>query len=274
MGAFAGLSIVEIIVVLAITILPSILMFGLIMYSDRKSREPVTMILIAVLSGVFTICISLLIDKYILKSNFFTNLFNTYKSLNLTRIAILALVEEFAKLTALYVFISHNKAYDDIYDGFVYSSIIALSFALIETFLYVIKEDTYTMMSSLALLRNFTTIPLHITCGIVMGYYVSISKFSRHKEKKYTLLLKGLLIPMIVHTTYNIFFSVISETDSAMMYNLIIISLFVLSIYLIGILYIVKINDLNKIFINNRIYPKKFRFLMNKREYILKGLNK
>ena len=55
--------------------------------------------------------------------------------------------------------------------------IIALSFALIETFLYVIREDSYQLMSSLALLRNFTTIPLHITCGIVMGYYVSISKF-------------------------------------------------------------------------------------------------
>ncbi|MBR3490604.1 MAG: PrsW family intramembrane metalloprotease [Bacilli bacterium] len=274
MGAFAGLSIVEIIVVLAITILPSILMFGLIMYSDRKSREPVTMILIAVLSGVFTICISLLIDKYILKSNFFTNLFNTYKSLNLTRIAILALVEEFAKLTALYVFISHNKAYDDIYDGFVYSAVIALSFALIETFLYVIREDSYTNMSSLALLRNFTTIPLHITCGIVMGYYVSISKFSRLKEKKFVLLLKGLLIPMLIHTTYNLFFSIITDTTSTMMYNLLLISLFVISIYLIGILYIVKITDLNKIFINNRIYPKRFRFLMNKREYILKGLNK
>ncbi len=274
MNMFVGLTIAQVITVIAITVLPSIFLFSLIMYSDRKSKEPKTMILLALLSGLFTICISLLIDKYILRSNFFNELFSTYNVLNLTRISILALVEEFAKLTALYVFISHNKAYDDIYDGFVYSSIIALSFALIETFLYVIKEDTYTMMSSLALLRNFTTIPLHITCGIVMGYYVSISKFSRNKEKKYTLLLKGLLIPMIVHTTYNIFFSVISETNSAMMYNLIIISLFVLSIYLIGILYIVKINDLNKIFINNRIYPKKFRFLMNKREYILKGLNK
>ena len=274
MNMFVGLTIAQVITVIAITVLPSIFLFSLIMYSDRKSKEPKTMISLALLSGLFTICISLLIDKYILRSNFFNELFSTYNVLNLTRISILALVEEFAKLTALYVFISHNKAYDDIYDGFVYSSIIALSFALIETFLYVIKEDTYTMMYSLALLRNFTTISLHITCGIVMGYYVSISKFSRHKEKKYTLLLKGLLIPMIVHTTYNIFFSVISETDSAMMYNLIIISLFVLSIYLIGILYIVKINDLNKIFINNRIYPKKFRFLMNKREYILKGLNK
>ena len=274
MNMFVGLTIAQVITVIAITVLPSIFLFSLIMYSDRKSKEPKTMILLALLSGLFTICISLLIDKYILRSNFFNELFSTYNALNLTRISILALVEEFAKLTALYVFISHNKAYDDIYDGFVYSSIIALSFALIETFLYVIKEDTYTMMSSLALLRNFTTIPLHITCGIVMGYYVSISKFSRHREKKYTLLLKGLLIPMIIHTTYNIFFSVISETDGAMMYNLIIISLFVLSIYLIGILYIVKINDLNKIFINNRIYPKKFRFLMNKREYILKGLNK
>ncbi len=274
MGTFSGLSIVELITVLAITILPSILMFILIMYSDRKSKEPVPMILIAVLSGVFTICISLLIDKYILRSNFFSDLFNTYKTLNLTRIAILALVEEFAKLTALYVFISHNKAYDDIYDGFVYSAVIALSFALIETFLYVIREDSYTSMSSLALLRNFTTIPLHIACGIVMGYYVSISKFSRLKEKKFVLLLKGLLIPMLIHTTYNLFFSIITDAKSTMMYNLLLISLFVLSIYLIGVLYIVKINDLNKIFINNRIYPKRFRFLMNKREYILKGLNK
>ena len=274
MGIFSGLTIAQMIIVIALTILPSILMFSLIMYSDRKSKEPFTMILVAVLSGIFTICISLLIDKYILRSNFFNNLFSTYNVLNLTRISILALVEEFAKLTALYIFISHNKSYDDIYDGFVYSSVIALSFALIETFLYVIKEDSYTVMSSLALLRNFTTIPLHITCGIVMGYHMSISKFSRTKEKKYTLLLKGLLIPMLIHTTYNIFFSIISDTNGTSMYNLLLISLFVLSIYLIGILYIVKTNDLNKIFINNRIYPKRFRFLMNKREYTLKGLNK
>ena len=274
MGLFSGLTIAEVVIVLAITILPSVFLFSLIMYSDRKSKEPVSMILLAVLSGIFTVCVSLLIDKYILRSNFFNNLFSTYNVLNLTRISILALVEEFAKLLALYVFLSHNKSYDDIYDGFVYSSVIALSFALIETFLYVIKEESYEVMSSLALLRNFTAIPLHITCGIVMGYYVSISKFSRSREKGYRMLFKGLLIPAIIHTTYNIFFSIESEISGAMMYNLIVISLFVLSIYLIGILYIVKINDLNKIFINNRIYPKKFRFLMNKREYILKGLNK
>ncbi len=274
MNMFVGLTIAQIITVITITILPSILMFSLIMYSDRKSKEPIPMILLAVLSGIFTICISILIDKYILRSNFFNGLFSTYNILNITRTSILALVEEFAKLTALYVFISHNKNYDDIYDGFVYSSIIALSFALIETFMYVIKEDTYQIMSSLALLRNFTTIPLHITCGIVMGYYVSISKFSRSKEKGTWLLIKGLFIPMIIHTTYNIFFSIISKSNNTTMYYLIIISLFVLCIYLIGILYIIKINDLNKIFMNNRIYPKKFRFLMNKREYILKGLNK
>ena len=274
MNVFSGLTVAQILIVLAITVFPSIVLFGLIMYSDRKSKEPISMILVAVLSGIFTICISLLIDKYILRSTFFNNLFSTYNALNFTRISILALVEEFAKLTALYVFISHNKAYDDIYDGFVYSAIIALSFALIETFLYVVREDSYQLMSSLALLRNFTTIPLHITCGIVMGYYVSMSKFSRLKNKKTILLIKGLLIPVIIHTTYNIFFSIISDTEGTSMYNLIIISLFVLSIYLIGILYIVKINDLNKIFINNRVYPKKFRFLMNKRKYILKGLNK
>ena len=64
MGLFSGLTIAEVVIVLAITILPSVFLFSLIMYSDRKSKEPVSMILLAVLSGIFTVCVSLLIDKY------------------------------------------------------------------------------------------------------------------------------------------------------------------------------------------------------------------
>ena len=178
-------------VVLLLTIVPSILLLMLILYSDRKSREPLLMILICIFSGAFTICVSLLLDKIILKAHLIGgDLFTDVNSYSVYRILMLAGVEEYAKLLILYIFLYRNKDYDDIYDGFVYSSIIALSFSLVETFMYVFTESTYQDMTSLAVLRNFTAIPLHITCGIVMGYFISsvfnISLFFLSKNSKLT----------------------------------------------------------------------------------------
>ena len=258
-------------VVLLLTVLPSILLLVLILYSDRKSREPLLMILICVFSGAFTISLSLIIDKIILKTHLIVgDLFTTANSYSAYRILMLAGVEEYAKLLILYLFLYRNKDYDDIYDGFVYSSIIALSFSLVETFMYVFSESTYTDMTSLAILRNFTSIPLHITCGIIMGYFVSLEKFSKSKRKKLINMLLAMLMPTFIHTIYNIFFSVASFSNESGPPVLIII-LFILSIYFLGIMFIMKTNSLNKIFIHNGSYPKKYSYLMKKNEFTYRG---
>ena len=257
-------------IVLLLTIVPSILLLMLILYSDRKSREPLLMILICVFSGAFTICLSLIIDKIILKSHLIVgDLFIDVNTYNVYKILLLAGVEEYAKLLILYIFLYRNRDYDDIYDGFVYSSIIALSFSLVETFMYVFSESTYTDMTSLAVLRNFTAIPLHIACGIVMGYFVSLEKFSRKKRNKFRNMICALMIPTLIHTIYNVFFTIVSFLDTTTM-SLIIIVLFVMSIYFVGIMFILKTNNLNKIFISNGFYPKKYNYLMKKNEFIYK----
>ena len=260
----------RLIVVILLTIVPSILLLTLILYSDRKSREPLSMILICILSGAFTICLSLIIDNIVIKYNFIVgDLLPSSNSYSIYKILILAGVEEYTKLLTLYLFLFKNKSYDDIYDGFVYSSIIALSFSLVETFMYVLNEETFADMTSLAVLRNFTSVPLHIVCGISMGYFISIEKFSKVKTKKVINLLLAFIIPTLIHTVYNTFFSISSLSSESLIVAFIVL-LFVLSIYFIGIMFIYKTYKLNKIFITNGTYPKKYSHLLIKSEFLYK----
>ena len=272
---FEVLDFSKLLVVLLTTILPSILMLSLILYSDRKSREPLSMILICILSGAFTICFSLIIDKLIVTLNLVNaSMFPSQNSYSVYRIMVLAGVEEYAKLLVLHLFLYKNKAYDDIYDGFVYSSIIALSFSLIETVMYVFREQTFADMTSLAILRNFTSIPLHIVCGVVMGYFISLQKFSKTKKRKFINLVGSLFVPTLVHTIYNVFFSMVLMDYTNNIGVLLIIILFVLSIYFVGVLFILKTNSLNRIFINNGYYSKHYNFLMRKNDYVYENLRR
>ena len=272
---FEVLDFSKLFVVLLTTILPSVLMLSLILYSDRKSREPIPMILICILSGAFTICFSLIIDKLILTLNLIdASMFPSQNSYSVYRIMVLAGVEEYAKLLILHLFLYKNKSYDDIYDGFVYSSIIALSFSLIETVMYVFREQTFADMTSLAILRNFTSIPLHIVCGVVMGYFISLQKFSKTKKRKFINLVGSLFVPTLVHTIYNVFFSMVLMDYTNNIGVLLIIILFVLSIYFVGVLFILKTNSLNRIFINNGYYSKHYNFLMRKNDYVYENLRR
>ena len=267
---FEVLDIPKLISVLLLTIVPSILLFSLILYSDRKSREPVYLILICVFSGIFTICLSLLVDRLLVKTHFVVgNLITNANSYSIYKIVILASVEEYAKIMALYLFLYKNKAYDDIYDGFVYSSIIALSFSLIETFIYVFNEGTYADMTSLAILRNFTSIPLHLVCGVTMGHFVSLEKFSKTKKMKIVNLILSVFVPVLIHSLYNTFFSMVSISTGSLTSTFIIL-FFILSIYFVGIYFIYKTSKLNSIFIRNGEYKKKYRYLMTKDDYLIK----
>ena len=132
-----------------------------------------------------------------------------------TKIIILLVLLAVIGIIVGSIFLYRNRAYDDIYDGFVYSSIIALSFSLIETFMYVFSESNYSDMTSLAILRNFTAIPLHVACGIVMGYFVSLEKFAKTRKAKLSNMIKALFMPTLIHTIYNVFFSVVSLSNTS-----------------------------------------------------------
>ncbi len=256
--------------IFGISLIPSIIMLGIILYSDRKSSEPVFFIILCTISGFFTITLAMFIQNYLLNA---FNLVHTEHLISLQsgiRIFILSSVEEYCKLFILYFFFSRLKSFDDIYDGFVYSSIISLSFAAIETVMYVFKEITLIDQSALALTRTFTSIPLHLVCGIVMGYYIALEKFSKNKKYKMLELIKSISLPIIIHSIYNIILTFIPVyTKNTTIIQIFIVS-YIISVYIIGLLYLKKNKSLNEKYIKNKKYPDKYKFLMHKPEFIKK----
>lgn len=262
-----NLNLFNVLFVLCLSLIPTLIMLGLILYSDRKSKEPLLMIAVCVFSGFLTISLALFIQNFLMNSIKFLDTSQIFSIHSGLKIFLLSASEEYCKLLILYVFISHTKSFDDIYDGFVYSAIIALSFAGIETVMYVFKETTFTGMSALALARSFTSIPLHLVCGIIMGYYIALEKFSKKKRYKILELLKSLAIPVIIHAGYNMlltFIPLYTRDNNIIQLSIV---LFIISIYTIGFIFVKKNLKLNESFIKNKKYPDKYNFLMNKREF-------
>lgn len=77
----------------------------------------------------------------------------------------------------------------------LYCVVCAAGFAISENiFIYLPKGDLNTMV-----IRSFTAVPSHLSCGIIMGYF--LGKFKNKKNIIYLFL--GLIVPMICHALYN-----------------------------------------------------------------------
>lgn len=243
--------------VIFISVLSSIIFISAILYSDRKSKEPSYMIALALLSGVFTIAVSLLVGKVILPHLNYLN----YESYTFVKVLIFAFVEESAKLTVLYFFIQKNSNFDDVYDGFVYSSLIALSFAAFETVMYVFIETEFSSMIHLGIIRGITSIPLHLICGIVMGYYVGTEKFTKKNSMKMFKLFNSLLLPTLIHTVYNYYLTKILAFATSDLLFIILVLAFFIPLYITGIVYVKRIKNVNDKFMSNK---SPFGLLTNK----------
>ena len=85
-------------------------------------------------------------------------------------------------------------------DGIVYAVMISLGFATIENIFYVFVYADDSL--SVAITRMFTAIPLHAVCGVILGYFVGLAKFSSNQKR---LLFKGLFLAVLIHTLYDYF---------------------------------------------------------------------
>ena len=255
----------ERLLVLLFSLVPSILLVIFVLYTDRKSKEPTKNIVICLLSGTLTVALASYLEQLVMP----------YFSSNVVLTYVWAMIEEICKLSVFFLFIFDNKHYDDIYDGIVYMALIALSFAGLENIMYAFSESTVSNGISLALMRDFTTIPLHVICGIVIGYFASLGNFSKNTNKKYINFTLAVLIPSIIHGTFNLLMTILGNISvdysnaivilftQAIPLILIMIALFIIAIYITK-----QSVDLNNIYISNGKYDDKHDYLMNHDEYM------
>lgn len=255
----------ERLLVILFSVVPTIFLVCFVLYTDKKNKEPSKNIIICLLSGILTISVA----------GYLEGLVMPYFSNNIVLTYVWAFIEELSKLAIFLLFIFDNKHYDDIYDGIVYMTLIALSFAGLENIMYAFSESTITSSISLALMRDFTTIPLHVICGILIGHYISLSTFSKDNNKKYINFFKAILISSLIHGTYNVLMGIlgninINHSNYLMVIIFEIIPLLIIMIILFYIAYKFSRENikLNKVFMKDGVYEKKYSYLMNKDEYL------
>ena len=177
-------------VISAIT--PPLLVLFFIYRNDLYEKEPHKLILKTFLLG-FLVVVPMIILELITQKTI-TNIF-------LFSMFGVALVEEGVKFLALLKFNYPQKDFNEPYDGIVYSLTITMGFALVENLMYVLGSGE--IGSSVSIARMLTAIPMHATCGIVMGYFLGLAKMKKTQKTKNFIL--AIVAPTIIHGLYNYF---------------------------------------------------------------------
>lgn len=259
----------ERLLVLIFSLVPTLLLVAFVLYTDRKSKEPVKNVVLCLLSGILTISVA----------GYFENLVMPYFSNNTILTFVWAFIEELSKIAIFFLFIFDNKHYDDIYDGIVYMMLIALSFAGLENIMYAFSESTINDSISLALMRDFTTVPLHVICGIVIGYFMSLGSFSKSKDKKIINFSLAIVVPSLIHGSFNFLMNFLGnlKIDYNSSIQVLLFEILPLLVIMISLFYLAakvskKALSLNKTFINNEQYDKKHNYLMTNEEYLYSSI--
>ena len=172
-------------------IIPPLIVVYFIYRNDLYEPEPHKLLFKTFFLG-FIITIPMIMIELITEK-VFQNIF-------LYSILGIALVEEGVKYLTLLFYNYPKRDFNEPYDGITYSVILTMGFALVENITYILPNENG---GDIAILRMLTAIPLHATCGVIMGYFLGKSKMEIEKRTKNMFL--AIVIPVIIHGLYNYF---------------------------------------------------------------------
>jgi len=179
--------------VLLASLAPVLIILFYIYFRDKYDKEPLGLLLKALLMGIVVIVPVIFIERLLM------NLMP--QSSKVAAAAYHAFVvagstEELFKFLALYLLVWNSPSFDEKFDGIVYAVFVSLGFAGVENVLYVMDGGMQT-----ALTRALTAVPAHAIFGITMGYYLGIAHM--YKELKGPYLARALLVPILLHGIYD-----------------------------------------------------------------------
>ena len=193
---------------LLITIgVPLFIVFAVI-YSDRF-REPTDLVIKTFVAGIIMCFPAAELNNLIIPSYEYA-----YRA---------GLTEKVLKFLVLYFYIMPKSAFNEPMDAIVYGVVVSLGFATFENISYVYLGGFETDSFSLAIMRAVSAIPMHATCGIIMGYFFGLYAFTN----SINFLIKSLIFPIAIHATYNF----LTLYDFFFLYFLVIVMIYARSLH-------------------------------------------
>lgn len=188
---------------LALAILPVIVLATYIYVKDRFQREPLYLLLLALLCGAFTTLPIILVEGWLSSLNPYDGAGGALY----TAFVVAGCTEEGFKLLALYMLIWRNRHFDEYFDGIVYAAFVSLGFAGVENIMYVFGSGVGT-----GIMRALLSVPAHFLFAVVMGYFFALAKFYRNRSWN---MLMAFLVPTLLHGTFDALLMV-AEVSEAM----------------------------------------------------------
>lgn len=181
---------------LGIALAPGLAIMLFIYLKDKHEREPLSLLLISFIYGVFSTALTLMISWPL-------SLFLTFKDGDLIEqfydaFFKVALVEEFSKFLFVRFILYPNKNFNEPFDGIVYAVMVSMGFATLENIMYV-----YSYGFETGIMRMFTAVPAHATFAVMMGYFLGIGKFKHRNQLYYSVL--ALASATLFHGAYDYF---------------------------------------------------------------------
>ncbi len=183
--------------VILAAIAPVIIILAYIYFRDKYEKEPIKLLVIALISGMLTVIPVLFVEGFIVDIgehfDFSQRVWAFY-----TAFGVAAFSEEAFKFIAFLLIIWRSKEYNERFDGIVYAVFISLGFAFVENVKYLMSYGT-----EIAFMRGILAVPAHALFGVTMGYYFSLSKFSVLKKDKNKFFAFAIIFPIILHGSYD-----------------------------------------------------------------------
>lgn len=224
------------VVLVAAALLPAVFICIYVFKKDRAEKEPWWLLLMLLCSGIL-ICFPVsAVSEWLRKietdiflpfttefdgGNYLDGwLFDLYTAVD--KFIAVAMVEEGFKWLVLLAFTVKNKHFNSLFDGIIYSVFISLGFAGFENLLYTLEYGMET-----ALIRMITAVPIHLFCGVSMGYYLTwyyikhnaglserklieigaISERTKHLPAR-RFFVMSVVMPSLAHGFYNYSYSI------------------------------------------------------------------
>lgn len=183
-------------------IIPMSTYLFLIWKFDRYDREPFKLVLIDYFWGAAGTIVLALIGSFLI-STFFSFFIKNELELNqFNSVVVAPVVEEITKGFFLLIIIS-NRKFDNITDGIVYGGAIGLGFGMTENFLYFISfAESVQSWIMLVIIRSLFSAVMHCVSTATLGAFLGYAKFKPKLQKVFYGLL-GLLIAILIHSTWN-----------------------------------------------------------------------
>ena len=185
-------------ILLFLSILPVVVLMLFIYRQDKYQREPVKSLMKAFIGGMIAIPLDLLLVS-LLNMVWYSN--TVFYSAFLEA----GIPEEMSKFLIFMIFIWRDKNFDEYMDGIVYATFIGLGFACVENIMYVFSAASESYMSGIGtgIVRALLSVPGHFLFGVVLGYFLSLAKFSKTKKQRWTFIISGWLLAATCHGLFD-----------------------------------------------------------------------